>query len=150
MSQNHLKALRKTLNIGQTELAELAGVSKQLIWGFENGRNGVSPQVLRRLAEILKVTPGQILTGKAEEKKFNDQDKELLLKSISAVNDYYKDYNFESEMMAKISAELYSFMADYKTLEAELNSESFNKTLNDKIASGLAAKCFLNLEKDGI
>jgi len=144
MSQNFLKTLRKSQNIGQTELAELAGVSKQLIWGFENGRNGVSPQVLRKLAAVLQITPNQILSGKEEDKKFNQDDKELLLKAMSTANEFYKDYDFDQETMAKITAELYSFMSDHRNLKEEIGSKIFDKSLNDKIASGLAARCFLN------
>jgi len=144
MSQNYLKTLRKSQNIGQTELATLAGVSKQLIWGFENGRNGVSPQVLRKLAEVLHISPNQIITGKEEEKKFNQDDKELLLKAMSTAHEFYKDYDFDHETMAKITAELYSFMSDYSGLKEELGGKRFDKSLNDKIASGLAARCFLN------
>lgn len=148
MSQNFLKTLRKDQNIGQTELAQLTGVSKQLIWGFENGRNGVSPQVLRKLAGVLNVTPNQILSGKQEEKKFNDKDKELLLKAMNTAHEFYKDYDFDQETMAKITAELYSFMSDHTNLKEELGSQNFDKSLNDKIASGLAARCFLNTKSD--
>ena len=144
MSENFLKTLRKNQNIGQTELAQLAGVSKQLIWGFENGRNGVSPQVLRKLAEVLRVSPSQILSGKEDEKKFNENDKELLLKAMSSAHEFYKDYDFDHETMAKITAELYSFMSDHDALKEEMGSELLDKSLNDKIASGLAARCFLN------
>lgn len=143
MSQNYLKSLRKSQNIGQTELAQLAGVSKQLIWGFENGRNGVSPQVLRKLAAVLQVTPNQILKGE-DDKAFNQNDKDLLLRAMNTAHEFYKDYNFDHEMMAKITTELYSFMSDYKNLKAEMGNNIFDKSLNDKIASGLAARCFLN------
>lgn len=144
MSQNYLKSLRKHKNVGQTELAELAGVSKQLIWGFENGRNGVSPQVLRKLAAVLSVTPNQILNGEEDEKRFNQNDKELLLKAMSTANEFYKDYDFDQETMSRITAELYSFMSDYDNLKEEMSGQSFDKSLNDKIASGLAARCFLH------
>ncbi|MBL6665112.1 MAG: helix-turn-helix transcriptional regulator [Rickettsiales bacterium] len=147
MSQNYLKVIRKDQNIGQTELAELAGVSKQLIWGFENGRNGVSPQVLRKLAAVLKVTPNHILKGK-DDTKVDQNDKDLLLKAMTTAHEFYKDYNFDHTMMAKITTELYSFMSDYKSLTAELGNNAFDKSLNDKIASGLAARCFLNIKED--
>lgn len=147
MSQNYLKKLRKKHNIGQTELAQLAGVSKQLIWGFENGKNGVSPQVLRKLAEILKVSPKEITEG-VEEKKFNDSDKEILTNAINSVNDYYKDYSFDQDMMTKITTELYGFMSEYNaTPIEEADHSDIDKSLNEKIASGLAAKCFLNIKK---
>ena len=47
---NFLKKIREDKKIGQSELALRIGVSKQLLSGFENGRSGVSNEVLKKLA----------------------------------------------------------------------------------------------------
>ncbi len=62
---NFLKKIREDKKIGQTELANRIGVTKQLLSGFENGRSGISNEVLIKLAEELQVSPDAILTGKS-------------------------------------------------------------------------------------
>ena len=62
---NFLKKIREDKKIGQSELALRIGVSKQLLSGFENGRSGVSNEVLKKLAEALDVSPDAILIGKS-------------------------------------------------------------------------------------
>jgi len=147
MSQNNiLRQIRTEQNIGQSELARKAGVSKQLIWGFENGKNGISPQVLRKISEILKVEPNHIINQEKEKRAFGIKQKDKLAQAIKFANEFYKDYDFDSEMIAKISTELYSFMVDFDSLKAEMASDKFDKSLDDKIASGLAARCFLNIK----
>ena len=59
MPKNFLRQIREQKNIGQAELAQRIGVSKQLLSGFENGRSGVSHQVLRKIAELFQIAPDQ-------------------------------------------------------------------------------------------
>jgi len=147
MSQNYLKQIRQEKSVGQAELAGMAGVSKQLIWGFENGRNGVSYEVLRKLAEALKVTPSYITTGSEFEESLSEDDKRRMFEAMKISHEYYKDYGFDFEMMSKISAEMYNFMTNFEKLKEQIGSNGiFDKSLNDKIAAGLAAKCFLSFK----
>ena len=62
---NFLKKIREDKKIGQSELAVKIGVSKQLLSGFENGRSGISNEVLQKLADVLEVSSDAILTGKS-------------------------------------------------------------------------------------
>jgi transcriptional regulator with XRE-family HTH domain len=146
MSANFLKKIRKEKSFGQAELARKAGVSKQLIWGFENGKNGISNEVLRKLAEVLKVSPSHIISGQANGETFNEKDKNRMLEAMKITHEFYKSYGFDYEMMSKIAAEMYGFMTDFEKLKAEIGSKTFDKSLNDKIAAGLAAKCFLSFK----
>lgn len=146
MSENFLKKIREERSFGQTELAVKAGVSKQLIWGFENGKNGVSGTVLRKLAEILKVNPSYIMTGKMAGESFDQKEKQRLFEALKITHEFYKDLDFDHETLSKIATEVYGFMTDFDKLKQEIGGGDFNKSLNDKIAAGLAAKCFLNFK----
>jgi transcriptional regulator with XRE-family HTH domain len=146
MSQNFLKQIREEKSFGQAELARKAGVSKQLIWGFENGKNGVSSEVLRKLAEVLKVTPNYITKGSDVGSPLTEEEKKRMFEAMKITHEYYKDYGFDYEMMSKIATEMYGFMSDFEKLKEQIGSNSFDKSLNEKIASGLAAKCFLSFK----
>jgi hypothetical protein len=65
---------------------------------------------------------------------------------MKITHEFYKDYDFDHETMSKIATEMYSFMSDFDKLKAEISGKNFNKSLNDKIAAGLAARCFLNFK----
>ena len=146
MSENFLKQIRTEKSFGQSELARKAGVSKQLIWGFENGRNGLSAEVLRKIAEVLKVNASHIISSKKDGGVFDEKEKKRMLEAMKITHEFYKDYHFDHETMSKIATEMYGYMSDFDTLKADIGNKNFNKSLNDKIAAGLAAKCFLNFK----
>jgi transcriptional regulator with XRE-family HTH domain len=145
MSKNILKKIRKEKNISQIELANIAGVSKQLLSGFENGRSGISNDVLFKIANYLDVSSDYIITGK-NKNIIDEQGKKILQKAMSIAFDFYGD-EFDKETLIKISSEIYSLMVDFEEKYKKLSSEDFEEFLNNKIAVGLAAKCLLNSSK---
>jgi transcriptional regulator with XRE-family HTH domain len=138
---NFLKKIREDKKIGQTELANRIGVTKQLLSGFENGRSGISNEVLIKLAEELQVSPDAILTGKSY-KPIDHKNRQHLSEAMSMTFKYYGD-EFDKDTIVKISTELYSIIVDFNELKTESERQDFIKSLEEKIAVGLAAKCFL-------
>lgn len=145
MSQNFLRQIRESKNIGQAELAQKVGVSKQLLCGFENGRSGVSNEVLRKLANALEVSHDAILSGKSS-KPFDDRGRKKLTEAMSKTFKFFGD-EFDKETMVQVATELYGLMIDFEHLEKEVERKSFKKNLEEKILAGLAAQCFLNYKK---
>lgn len=58
---NHLAAWREFRQMTQEDLAEKVGTSPGMISMLENGERGLSAKWLRRLAPVLKTTPGHLL-----------------------------------------------------------------------------------------
>lgn len=58
---NHLREWREFRRLSQTELAERAGTTHQVIGYLERGRTQLSAKWLRKLAPILETTPGMLL-----------------------------------------------------------------------------------------
>jgi transcriptional regulator with XRE-family HTH domain len=141
---NFLKKIREDKNIGQSELASRIGVSKQLLSGFENGRSGISNEVLKKLAEALDVSSDAILIGKST-KPFDDLGRKQLSEAMRMTFKFYGD-EFDKDTIIKISTELYSIIVDFDELKNDADREEFKKTLEEKIAIGLASKCFLKLK----
>jgi len=143
---NFLKRIRKERNIGQSELAEKVGVSKQLLSGFENGRSGISNEVLKKISDFLQVSTDTILNGKSST-PFDDKSRNQLSEAMRLTFKFYGD-EFDKETIIKIATELYGLMVDFENLKGDSKGDSkkdfFKKILEEKIAQGLAAKCFLN------
>ena len=142
---NFLKKIREDKKIGQSELAKKIGVSKQLLSGFENGRSGVSNEVLKKLAEALDVSPDAILIGKST-KPFDENGRKQLSEAMNMTFKFYGD-EFDKDTIIQISTELYSIIVDFDELKNDADREKFRKSLEEKIAVGLASKCFLKIKK---
>ena len=142
---NFLKKIREDKKIGQSELATKIGVSKQLLSGFENGRSGVSNEVLKKLSEALDVSPDAILLGKST-KPFDDVGRRQLSEAMNMTFKFYGD-EFDKDTIIKISTELYSIIVDFDELNNDAERDKYKKSLEEKIAVGLASKCFLKLKK---
>jgi transcriptional regulator with XRE-family HTH domain len=142
---NFLKKIREDKKIGQSELATRIGVSKQLLSGFENGRSGVSNEVLKKLSEALDVSPDAILLGKST-KPFDDVGRRQLSEAMNMTFKFYGD-EFDKDTIIKISTELYSIIVDFDELKNDAERDKYKKSLEEKIAVGLASKCFLKLKK---
>lgn len=145
MPKNFLKKIREEKKIGQTELALKVGVSKQLLSGFENGRSGVSNEVLRKLADALSVSPDAILSGKSQN-PFDEKGRKKLTQAMTKTFNFYGD-EFDKETTIKIATELYGLMVDFDEIKKEVAQKNFKKSLEEKIITGLAAQCFLNSKK---
>ncbi|GMA64027.1 helix-turn-helix domain-containing protein [Alicyclobacillus fastidiosus] len=63
-----MRAYRKLKHMTQIELAELLGVSVAIVGSLERGTRTPSPQLIRRLTELLNVTEAEL---------FGDADGEL-------------------------------------------------------------------------
>ena len=68
---NELINARTALGFTQVQLAEVSGVSRSAIKGYESGRNMPGSRELRALCVALAVTPNQLLFG-VEEVTFDD------------------------------------------------------------------------------
>lgn len=55
-----LKEIRKEKGYTQSALADLVGVSQQQVAKYEAGTSVPSPTVMRKLAEVLDLAPGEI------------------------------------------------------------------------------------------
>lgn len=141
---NFLRKIREDKKIGQSDLAEKIGVSKQLLSGFENGRSGVSNEVLKKLADALDVSPDAILTGKSY-KPFDEKGRKQLSEAMNMTFKYYGD-DFDKDTIIKISTELYALIVDFDGLKNDSERDNFLKSLEEKIAIGLASKCFLKFK----
>ncbi len=141
MPENFLKKIRTEKKISQSDLAKEIGVSKQLLSGFEQGRSGVSNEVLGKLGKALKVSPEYIMTGKSKQ-VFDEEGKEKLAQAMNNVFSIYGD-DFDKETIVKIATEVYGFMLDFEDLKQDSEKKDFRKILESKIIEGLAAKCFL-------
>jgi transcriptional regulator with XRE-family HTH domain len=142
---NFLKKIREDKKIGQSELAVKIGVSKQLLSGFENGRSGISNEVLQKLADVLEVSSDAILTGKSI-KPFSEIGRKQLSEAMNMTFKFYGD-EFDRDTIIKVSTELYSIIVDFDELKNDADREKFKKSLEEKIAIGLASNCFLKLTK---
>ena len=142
MSENFLKKIREEKKIGQSELAQKIGVSKQLLSGFENGRSGISNEVLKKISEVLEISPDAILTGKSS-RPFDEDGRKKLTAAMSLAFKIYGD-QFDKETLIKIATETYGFAVDFDLAKNELSKNKLKNSLEEKIIAGLAAKCFLD------
>ena len=55
--KNNVRFYREKKMLSQGELATRVGVQAQTIWNLEHSRNKPRPSTLRRLSEVLEVSP---------------------------------------------------------------------------------------------
>lgn len=60
---NRIRALRRSLNLSQPQLAKLAGVGQSTISDLENDKKGTSADKLDSIAEVLSTSSKFLLTG---------------------------------------------------------------------------------------
>lgn len=145
MPQNFLKQIRESKKIGQSQLAKMTGVSKQLLSGFEKGRNGVSNEVLQRIGGALKVNPDHIMSGKTPD-PFDEKGRKKLTEAMTMAFDFYGD-EFDKETLVRVATDIYGLMLDFDLLKKDAEKREFREELESKIALGLAAKCLLKSKK---
>ncbi len=146
MSKNFLKQIREAKGLSQIDLAVRAGVSKQLLSGFENGRSGISNEVLQRIAEILEVSTDTIFSGKSQT-PFDEKGRKILLQAMQNTFEFYGD-KFDKETIIKIATELYGIMIDFESVDNKSMQKEFCRELEEKVTFGLAAQCFINFHKN--
>ncbi|MBT2697237.1 helix-turn-helix transcriptional regulator [Bacillus sp. ISL-40] len=57
-----VKYIRKALNLSQTELGELIGVSYLTVWRYEHDRQAAQPRTLRRMQKVLGYTEEDLVS----------------------------------------------------------------------------------------
>ena len=144
MTENFLKKIRTEKGKSQTSLAKEIGVSRALLCGFEKGKNGVSDEVLSKIANALGVTISEIMTGNPAE-YINDNELEGVAEAVEKAFKLYGD-EYDKKTVVKIGTELYRIMSDYKSFKDEIGRDEFKKNIKSKAIVGLAATCFLDLD----
>ncbi len=140
MTENFLRKIRIEKGKTQAALAKELGVSRALLCGFEKAKNGVSDEVLSKLANALGVTKSEITTGNPAE-YINDHELEGVAEAVEkAFKQYGEEY--DKKTVVKIGTELYRIMSDYKSFRDESGQNEFKKNLQSKLIFGLAARCF--------
>ena len=64
-----LKHYRKQSNLSQANLAEVSRVSKKTIARIETGQSSANSNTVKRLADTLGVTPGDLFNGPGSDEK---------------------------------------------------------------------------------
>jgi transcriptional regulator with XRE-family HTH domain len=144
MAENFLRKIRIEKGKTQAALAKELGVSRALLCGFEKEKNGVSDEVLSKLANALGVTTSEIMTGNPAE-YINDDELEGVAEAVEKAFKLYGE-KYDKKTVVKIGTELYRIMADYKSFKDEKGRDEFKKNIKSKAIVGLAATCFLDLD----
>lgn len=142
MRENYLKQIREQMNISQSVLAAKVGVTKQLISGFEQKRSGISNEVLRKISDVLGVSPDAILTGKSL-KPFDESGRQKLTEAMSLAFKFYGD-QFDKDFLIKIATEIYGLMIDFDFAKTDELKTKFKNSLEEKVVLGLAAKALID------
>jgi transcriptional regulator with XRE-family HTH domain len=58
-----LKDLREHALLSQSDLAKACGVGKHSVWQWENAHSTPSAENIRKLVEVLKCTPEELLSA---------------------------------------------------------------------------------------
>ena len=74
-----LRSVRIAQNLSQIELAEMAGITERSIYSYEQTGVFPRPNVLRKLAEALNVTPNYLLGEGDESSEQANFDQDLFL-----------------------------------------------------------------------
>ena len=92
---DNLRRLRKGCNLTQEKFAELADLSVQTIADIEGSRTWVSDRTLVKIADILKTTPGALLTdfGSDSSDTLYGKKNELLNELVTKISEVIDNYN---------------------------------------------------------
>ena len=63
---NRLSRLRESSNLTQTDLAKLAGISRQSIYNYESGKIIPKTDIIAKLAKVLKVSVEYLYKGELD------------------------------------------------------------------------------------
>ena len=76
---SRLKSARKTANLTQERLAQASGVTQGAIQKVENGKSH-RPRKLKKIADVLGVSPAWLLLGEEGSFPLSDDEKALLMR----------------------------------------------------------------------
>lgn len=150
-----LHTIRSKKGLSINELAKMIGVSRQLLWKFENGKSTLSENVLSKVAEALNVSVEYLTTGKESaeakkpEQKFNvvsSNDypiKDEYLGHAMEIVDEMIDHDFHSrEEKTHILSEVYKLVYDF--YENNDDKKDFVKEIEQKMTANEGFLKFLN------
>ena len=143
MPKNFLKEIRESKNIRQNALAKSTGLNAQNISDFENGKHGLRPENLEKIAAVLGVSINHILTGESEE-SLEKRRRKTLEKAIELAGTYYIDLG--RDKIIKIAFEIIPLLEKLEYLGSDEEKKEFLESLEVNYVSGLAANCVLNSE----
>ena len=159
MSNNFLEKIRIRQKVSIAEIAKQVGVSRQLLWGFEKGKNNISTKVLEKIAKTLNCSVSQILGDESNERLYNnekEQKTEIPSSPTYPIKDQYLNYAMEivDEMIdhefhsrqekTHILSEVYKIV--YEFYENQDDNADFAKELEKKIIANQGVLRFLNKE----
>jgi transcriptional regulator with XRE-family HTH domain len=88
--KSYIRQKRETKGWTQEELAAKVGVSVPTVSGWETGKSDISQKNLKKLAEVLDVTPTEIVAEK-DLPQLGSEDKEYIANSFMALNEKVDD-----------------------------------------------------------
>lgn len=74
----YMKSLRQQKGLSVQELAELCGVSSNMIWNYESGRREPPLAVLCKIADVLDVSLDMLVRGKEKDRPEGRSREEML------------------------------------------------------------------------
>ena len=121
---HNIKFYRQLRGLTQEHLAEMANVSSAYVGYLERGKKTPSLDVLAKIAEVLNISPGQLLTPIQEE---DYELKKFLSLIADKGNDFLVFINTVSDAYFKsINGKLPSEMDGSSTLQISFNSTPKN------------------------
>ena len=78
---NRVYELRRARGLSQQRLGELAGCSKMHVSGIERGERDFSLNLLRRIADVFGVAPGDLLSEEDNPNRLSDPDEVHLIET---------------------------------------------------------------------
>lgn len=99
--------MRAAAGYSQNEFAELLGVSAKTLWTWEKDIDGMRIDVLRRVCELLKCTPNELIGW------YDDHDRDIKSELPSIT---YAVVELMDECTPERKAQVYSYAADCAAL----------------------------------
>lgn len=88
--KSYIRQKREIKGWTQEELAAKVGVSVPTVSGWETGKSDISQKNLKKLAEVLDVTPTEIVAEK-DLPQLSSEDKEYIANRFMALNEKVDD-----------------------------------------------------------
>ena len=140
-----LYSLRVSKGLSINELAKKIRVSRQLLWAFENGKNQISAELLKKIAKTLNAPEDYFLIQNESEQKIEENIpiKDEYLGYAIEIIDEIIDHDFYSRSeKTHILHQVYKIVYDF--FENNDNKKEFVKDLEQKIVANQGVLDFLN------
>ncbi|WP_328801994.1 helix-turn-helix transcriptional regulator [Paenibacillus sp. LX16] len=95
MESTRIRKIRRERDLSGTEIAEKLGISAQYYYDIERGKRNLSPNMARKLANILSVKPEYLLGDLEETVKQEESEPDNIN------DDYYKIERFARKVSPK-------------------------------------------------